>query len=89
MRARLYAISRSKGDYLFFLDSHVEVMEFWMEPVLSRMTENYRNVVVPTISTIDKLDFKVFRGFCVFFFPPVYYVDFSKNTHSMLDLFLE
>lgn len=66
MRARNVAASLAEGDVLMFLDSHVEVTNGWLEPLLGRIAEGWRDgidrVVVPAIDFIDADSFEFHRG---------------------------
>lgn len=53
IRARLAGFDKCTADVAIFLDSHCEVTEGWLEPLLHRIKENYTNVLVPVIDVID------------------------------------
>jgi len=60
MVARMEGAWRATGKSLIFLDSHIETTRGWMEPLLARIHEDPRHVVVPSIDSInfDTFDFE-------------------------------
>ena len=52
IRSRMLGASHAVGDVLVFLDSHCEASLGWMEPMLTRIAENERVVICPTINSI-------------------------------------
>ncbi|VDK29044.1 unnamed protein product, partial [Anisakis simplex] len=53
IRAKIFGAERSSGEVLIFLDSHCEVNERWIEPLLNRIVTNPKTVVCPIIDIID------------------------------------
>lgn len=49
IRARIRAAMVAEGDTLTFLDSHVEVNEMWIEPLMAKIKANEKMVVAPII----------------------------------------
>merc|ERR1711998_463219 len=45
-----------------FLDSHIEVNEGWLEPMLARIKEDRRHAVMPIIDSIDPDNFRYRAG---------------------------
>lgn len=43
---------------MIFLDSHIEVNQDWVQPLLNRITEDRKNVVAPIIDIINADTFK-------------------------------
>ena len=57
IRARIRAAMVATGETLTFLDSHVEVNEKWIEPLMSKIKANRKMVVAPIIDVINKDNF--------------------------------
>eukprot|EP00397_Hematodinium_sp_SG-2012_P033484 GEMP01035783.1.p1 GENE.GEMP01035783.1~~GEMP01035783.1.p1 ORF type:complete len:635 (+),score=136.91 GEMP01035783.1:103-2007(+) len=62
MRARMHGAKLAKFENLIILDSHIECSPEWIEPLLARLTEDYKNVALPVIETIDAQDFTKSKG---------------------------
>ena len=57
IRARLEGAKKAKGSILTFLDAHCECTLGWAEPLLSKIKEDRRNVVMPVIDEISETNF--------------------------------
>merc|ERR1712176_651097 len=53
MLARMEGVWRASSEVAIFLDSHIEATPGWIEPLLARIRDNPRAVVVPSIDSID------------------------------------
>jgi len=58
MRSKVYASRNATGDVLIFLDSHCEVNEGWIEPLLQGIQDDPRRVVQPIVDLIKGDNFK-------------------------------
>ena len=58
IRARLLGASQAQGPILTFLDSHVEVTEGWLEPLLTEVASDRKRVVCPIIDVISDETFE-------------------------------
>ena len=63
IKARMAGSDKAQGDVILFLDAHCEVMIGWLEPLLQRIKEDYRYVVMPSHDNINKHNFEVGIGF--------------------------
>lgn len=57
IRARLYGAKQATGNVLMFLDSHVEVNDGWVEPLLHELHRDNRTIAIPTIDVINADNF--------------------------------
>ncbi|XP_033097618.1 polypeptide N-acetylgalactosaminyltransferase 1-like [Anneissia japonica] len=62
IRARMRGADVAKGNVLVFLDSHCEVTEGWMEPLLARIHANRDTAVCPVIDVISDETFGYQHG---------------------------
>ncbi|XP_012712539.3 polypeptide N-acetylgalactosaminyltransferase 11 [Fundulus heteroclitus] len=53
IRGRMIGASQATGEVLVFLDSHCEVNEAWLQPLLAPIKTDRRNVVCPVIDIIS------------------------------------
>ncbi|XP_055330106.1 inactive polypeptide N-acetylgalactosaminyltransferase-like protein 5 [Paramacrobiotus metropolitanus] len=58
IRARVAGARQANGDVLFFMDSHCEVNEGWMEPLVAAIQDNHSTVICPTIDIIHSDSFE-------------------------------
>ncbi|VDL81293.1 unnamed protein product [Nippostrongylus brasiliensis] len=53
IRAKVFGARKARGEVLVFLDSHCEVNQEWLQPLLERIKEKRERVVCPIIDIID------------------------------------
>uniref|UniRef100_A0A914DL61 Glycosyltransferase 2-like domain-containing protein n=1 Tax=Acrobeloides nanus TaxID=290746 RepID=A0A914DL61_9BILA len=53
IRARVFGANIASADVIVFLDSHCEVNEGWLEPLLDRIKEKRTRIVCPAIDIIN------------------------------------
>lgn len=59
IRAKVLGVREATGDVVAFMDSHCEVNDGWLEPLLDRLVRNPKAVVCPVIDAIDADTFQV------------------------------
>jgi polypeptide N-acetylgalactosaminyltransferase len=57
IKAKVSAARLAKGDIIIFLDSHCEVTDGWIQPLIAAIEEDSTRVVVPIIDLIDPVKF--------------------------------
>lgn len=62
MVARQTGIERSRSDYFVVMDSHMEVVTGWLEPLIHRLVEQPKALLCSKIGNIDNKDFHVSFG---------------------------
>ncbi|CAJ0931007.1 unnamed protein product, partial [Mesorhabditis belari] len=58
IRAKVLASRMAIGDVLIFLDSHCEVSEGWLPPLLDPIHKNPKSIVLPIVDLISPITFK-------------------------------
>ena len=56
--SRIKGIREAKGDVVVILDSHIEVMELWLEPLLSHIRMYPKSIAVPSLQMITETQYK-------------------------------
>ncbi|XP_037124183.1 polypeptide N-acetylgalactosaminyltransferase 17 [Syngnathus acus] len=91
IRARIEGWKAATAEVTGFFDAHVEFTPFWAEPVLTRIKEDRRRIILPSIDNIKKDTFEVERylnsahGFnwelwCMYISPPKQWWDDGDLT---------
>jgi polypeptide N-acetylgalactosaminyltransferase len=62
IRAKLRGAEIATGDVLFFMDSHCECNDGWLEPLIHRIMVNRKTVAMPVIDAIEADTFEVRTG---------------------------
>uniref|UniRef100_A0A915AX99 Glycosyltransferase 2-like domain-containing protein n=2 Tax=Parascaris univalens TaxID=6257 RepID=A0A915AX99_PARUN len=57
IRAKTYAARLASADVLVFLDSHCEVTDRWIQPLLAQIQEDNTRVVIPLVDLISPVKF--------------------------------
>uniref|UniRef100_A0A914YQX3 Glycosyltransferase 2-like domain-containing protein n=1 Tax=Panagrolaimus superbus TaxID=310955 RepID=A0A914YQX3_9BILA len=57
IKAKVFAARLAEGDIIIFLDSHCEVTEKWIEPLIATIEEDSTRVVLPIVDLIDPMKF--------------------------------
>lgn len=58
IRSKVFAAREATGDVLIFMDSHSEVTNNWIEPLLQAIQDNPNQVVLPIIDVINGSNFE-------------------------------
>ncbi|MBN3322583.1 GLT17 acetylgalactosaminyltransferase, partial [Atractosteus spatula] len=91
IRARIEGWKVATGEVTGFFDAHVEFTPAWAEPVLSRIKENYKRIILPSIDNIKHDTFELERyensghGYnwelwCMYISPPKQWVDAGDTS---------
>ncbi|XP_066552048.1 polypeptide N-acetylgalactosaminyltransferase 17 [Amia ocellicauda] len=91
IRARIEGWKVATGELTGFFDAHVEFTPSWAEPVLSRIKENHKRIILPSIDNIRQDTFELERydnsghGYnwelwCMYISPPKQWWDAGDNS---------
>ncbi|CAD6185997.1 unnamed protein product [Caenorhabditis auriculariae] len=58
IRAKVHASRLATGEVIVFMDSHCEVADRWLEPLLQPIKENPKSVVLPVVDLINPVTFE-------------------------------
>ena len=53
IRARIAGANQATGQVLIFLDSHIEVANGWLEPMLSEIASDRTRVILPVVDNVN------------------------------------
>ncbi|XP_063442459.1 polypeptide N-acetylgalactosaminyltransferase 5-like [Mytilus trossulus] len=59
MSAKQHGIDQSHTDIIVVMDSHHEVADVWLEPLIDHLKKNPRTLVVPDVGIIDRERFNI------------------------------
>lgn len=59
IRAKVHGVEASSGEILAFIDSHCEVNDGWLAPMIDRIVRNRRTIAMPIVDVIDMDTFEV------------------------------
>ncbi|PHJ24837.1 udp-n-acetyl-d-galactosamine:polypeptide n-acetylgalactosaminyltransferase t1 [Cystoisospora suis] len=62
MGARMAGAAIAGASTITFLDSHIECMRYWLQPLLYHVSQDWRNVAMPEISSIHFDTFRITEG---------------------------
>ncbi|KAL8434351.1 hypothetical protein Efla_007168 [Eimeria flavescens] len=62
MGARAAGAAAAGGSVLVFLDSHVEVLPFWLEPLLQRIQQSPLTAGLPRVASVEAETFEIVNG---------------------------
>ena len=51
--ARVRGAEESSFPIIVFLDSHVEVSEGWLEPMVARISDDPTRIIIPRVASMD------------------------------------
>ncbi|ULU00328.1 hypothetical protein L5515_003930 [Caenorhabditis briggsae] len=57
IRAKVHASRLATGEVIVFMDSHCEVAERWLEPLLQPIKEDPKSIVLPVVDLINPVSF--------------------------------
>ena len=64
--ARLLGAAYASSDVISYLDSHVEVNYHWLDPIITRIKQNDKAIVMSILDTIENEDFELRRSFSTY-----------------------
>lgn len=62
MGARAAGAAAATAQTVTFLDSHIECMPYWLQPLLFHVKQDWRRIAMPLIATIDADNFRIKDG---------------------------